>query len=308
MTKSDQQNSKKDTEKLEQQIWQDPALMQALELFEKNDDFKDLKYHDSSTALEERSNKQKKWRFNYFAIAASVAFVSLLFFFQQPTTTSPTAILELVNHNSESKEKSVELSDGSRLSLNRHTITSYKELNDMRLVNLKKGEAYFDVAPDNQRPFQVTSRDLTITVLGTAFNLEVFDGGSILEVFHGKVKVFNRHLQQTMILTKGQKVMLNESGELQKTLFEYQTPLWQKGWMSVASLPMKQVISKFNLYSQLPILLGPGLSDLRVSGRFKTSEIEQSLELITTMHDLTMTKYNDSIVLERAYVAPVIRP
>jgi ferric-dicitrate binding protein FerR (iron transport regulator) len=70
----------------------------------------------------------------------------------------------------------VKLTDGTEVRLNvdsRLVLPNGEFSEDRRQVRLE-GEAYFDVARDTSRPFQVRAGDASIRVLGTAFNVEAY--------------------------------------------------------------------------------------------------------------------------------------
>jgi len=81
------------------------------------------------------------------------------------------------------------LTDGTKVVLNKHASLSYFS-KDVRNVILD-GEAYFEVTkqPDTNAPFQVKTDDLTVTVLGTAFNVNNEFGQTSVYLDEGKVRL-----------------------------------------------------------------------------------------------------------------------
>jgi ferric-dicitrate binding protein FerR (iron transport regulator) len=80
------------------------------------------------------------------------------------------------------------LADGTRVTLNRHSTLSY---NDRREAELG-GEAYFEVAKGpSGEPFTVRSGQLTVTVMGTEFNLRAHkeEDSSTLSLYEGRVQL-----------------------------------------------------------------------------------------------------------------------
>lgn len=85
--------------------------------------------------------------------------------------TTPQNILRTADNG----EFLITLEDGTTVHLNYNTTLRYPEhfAAEERMVYLE-GEAYFEVAPDAQRPFKVMTRDVTIRQYGTSFNVNTF--------------------------------------------------------------------------------------------------------------------------------------
>jgi len=83
---------------------------------------------------------------------------------------------ELISKQNPLGQKSqIQLPDGSKVWLNADSKIAYQETfaDSVRAVTLE-GEAFFEVVHDRGRPFTVTSGSLSVTVLGTAFNVSGF--------------------------------------------------------------------------------------------------------------------------------------
>ena len=83
------------------------------------------------------------------------------------------------------------LSDGTQIRLNSSSKLSFPEKfsDDVREVYLE-GEAFFDVARDEEKPFFIKTGDLTTRVLGTSFNIKAYPDEAIaVTVATGKVQV-----------------------------------------------------------------------------------------------------------------------
>lgn len=83
--------------------------------------------------------------------------------------------------------KNISLADGTRVTLGPDSAIKTRSEAKIRRVELLAGMAYFDVAPDPQRPFQVASDALTATALGTAFDVSNDAGFVTVSVDHGTV-------------------------------------------------------------------------------------------------------------------------
>ena len=89
------------------------------------------------------------------------------------------------------------LADNSTVTQFRNTIISFPTTfdNKIRAVNLIKGEAYFDVAHNPEKPFVVTVNELQVKVLGTAFDIRNNEASNTIEiqVVRGSVLIYNEY-------------------------------------------------------------------------------------------------------------------
>ncbi len=112
------------------------------------------------------------------------------------------------------------LSDGTKVHLNSDTELVYPDKfgNENRLVKLK-GEAFFDVAHNADKPFIVENNTQTITVLGTKFNLNCYDNQSFVKttLVEGSVKINSKLNSKSLILSPNEHSSLAVDGsELDK--------------------------------------------------------------------------------------------
>jgi len=160
-------------------------------------------------------------RMNRMNYALRIAAVALLIL-----AVGIPAIYYTSNHSSESGllEYSspegiltVDLPDGSRVFLNEGATLQYDgAMEEQREVTLK-GEGYFDVTADNDRPFLVNAGKVTVTVLGTSFNVRQTDNTPV-EVFveSGSVRLEMKDEKQSITLGPGQLGEASESLKVSK--------------------------------------------------------------------------------------------
>jgi transmembrane sensor len=100
------------------------------------------------------------------------------------------------------------LTDGSEVSVQPHSSLSIAGDFNRRERRMKlRGEAYFKVSPDKNRPFVVEIQDLEVKVVGTAFNVNNFTDGKyvVVTVTEGSVLLTTRG--QSLLLEKGQEAV-----------------------------------------------------------------------------------------------------
>lgn len=157
-------------------------------------------HQDRSKSLESLSKLQSKMAasdarpkakvrqlqpFNWLSVAASLLILVTCFWGYFAFTGDGKEMI--VDSGNEQKE--LFLADGTKVILNAHSTLKYFEKN-VRNVQLN-GEAYFEVTkkPQTKANFQVMTEDLTITVLGTEFNVNSKNGQTSVYLDEGKVKL-----------------------------------------------------------------------------------------------------------------------
>lgn len=181
-------------------------------------------------------------------------------------------------------KSSISLEDGSKVHLNSGSKITYpknfpKGIREIKMV----GEAFFEVAKDSLRPFQVTSDYLTTTALGTSFNIRAFPNQPIaVSLLTGKVRV--EDLNNT-----SNKVILNPGEDLKSDL---EKDIWNKGnfnqeeilaWMNkiliFKNTPFKEAITQLeNWYGVQFQVKGEIPKELKVSGKFYDESLQNILE------------------------------
>lgn len=89
------------------------------------------------------------------------------------------------------EQRVIRLDDGSRVSLNSDTRLEIKFSRDQRWVSLSRGEAYFEVAHNPNRPFVVSAGRHDVTAVGTTFLVRYDADITAVTLVEGKVIVSN---------------------------------------------------------------------------------------------------------------------
>lgn len=104
------------------------------------------------------------------------------------------------------------LADGTRIWINSETklITPSVFATNERVVKLS-GEAFFEVAKDQKRPFRVEVNGQQIEVLGTSFNVRAYDSSNEIETTLETGQIQLRIGSQTTLLKPGEQSVFNKS-------------------------------------------------------------------------------------------------
>lgn len=102
----------------------------------------------------------------------------------------------------------ITLADGTKVWLNASTTLKYpSQFSDQAREVYITGEGYFEVMPDANKPFKVSSRGQDVEVIGTAFNVSAYEGEPEVKttLVEGTVKIVNSESGTTNRLHPGEQ-------------------------------------------------------------------------------------------------------
>lgn len=165
---------------------------------------KNLEWTKLYASINRPKTSTGKWTIGY-KIAASILLiigVGTIGYLFKPTPLQ----LPAWNVKQTSNEvANLNLPDGSAVTVNRNSVIEWpnKPTSNVREVRLK-GEAFFDVSHNPEKPFVVSTDEVKIKVLGTVFNVMNSASGSVeTEVIRGKVMMYTSSKQ--IIIDGGMK-------------------------------------------------------------------------------------------------------
>jgi len=151
------------------------------------------------------------------------------------------------------QKANIALKDGSIVRLNAESSITFPESfsADKREVILK-GEAFFEVKEDKNRPFLVSAYDVQTTVLGTSFNIQAYDAASVsVALVTGSVKVNastgdSTLKEATVVLSPGEQAVYdNASSTINIDIFdEKKWTAWKDGIIYFADADYRQVFER----------------------------------------------------------------
>ncbi|MBD0777375.1 FecR domain-containing protein [Maribacter sp. ANRC-HE7] len=166
--------------------FQDFAISHSTESVFKTDDNKKRIKEDVFGNIEDHISK-KASRGGWIRIAASIAILIGLGTFFYNTGFSNAIV---ITNNSETF-KITKLEDGSQITLNAYSSLRFDNNHKgVRLAELD-GEAFFEIARDEQKPFIIKTGSISTKVLGTSFNIKETDSVIDVTVATGLVQVSN---------------------------------------------------------------------------------------------------------------------
>lgn len=229
----------------------------------------------------------------WYATAAMLLLTVGLFLLGPINQPTPEAMNYLTGIG---EQKKVLLEDGTRLHVNADSHMSVTLMDNSRHVSLDKGEVFFEVAPDSKRPFEISHGDLSIRVLGTAFNVDLTKERTLVAVEHGRVAV--RVAGTTTELTAGEAVrVINNEIETLRGLTQAHVAGWRQGWREAKNEPLHSVVAHLQRFSHKTIELKGVEKQLVFSGRYKQTDTEATLNLLCELFDLQLEIENNTLII-----------
>jgi len=182
------------------------------------------------------------------------------------------------------------LPDGSVLHLAADSAVGLEFGDGRRQVELRRGEAFFEVRPGLPAPFTVTAGDARIRVVGTRFNVGRFGDDAEVTVTEGVVEVAAG--PATVRLTAGQQVAA-ENGTLSAigTVDPADAAAWMQGRLVFHRRPLDRVVAALQRQGPGRILLsGDRLAGMRVSGTFPAGDSDRALAALSASLGLDLTE------------------
>ncbi|WP_373494383.1 FecR family protein [Aquiflexum sp.] len=179
------------------------------------------------------------------AVALLISFTLLIFY----TFQKPESVKLLSRTTNERQKAMVTLTDGTQVYLNSLSEIRFPEkfTAESRTVELD-GEAFFEVVPDQDRPFSVISNGVITKVLGTSFNLNASsDKDVVVAVRTGKVEVSDMaNLSQNVVLLPNQKatfVLDSKKLQVEEADLDYYLS-WRNKTITFEMNPLDEVLDR----------------------------------------------------------------
>jgi ferric-dicitrate binding protein FerR (iron transport regulator) len=184
--------------------------------------------------------------------------------------------------------------------LNKNSSISYssKFTGSQRKVELR-GEAFFTVRTDKKRPFVIHVNDITVTVVGTSFNVKSIGSSTQVVVETGVVRVTKNN--KTVELRRGEKLETRQADtamikkEVTDQLHKYyrtkefvcdRTPLWK----------LVEVLNE--AYDANITIENDKLNSLLLTTTFYNESLDKILSIIEQTFQISVVRTNDQIILQ----------
>ncbi|AWW30883.1 hypothetical protein DN752_12515 [Echinicola strongylocentroti] len=244
---------------------------------------------DSSSLIAKYDEEYQKKTAHQWKRVAAILLVCLLLsilanvFQSRQTPPVEQMVVYMENSTPRGQKSTVNLSDGSTVSLNSNSKITYEKGfgKDIREIYLE-GEAYFDVAHDEDRPFVVHTGNTATMALGTSFNVQNYKG-ELLEIalVQGKVVVSDSTAGEKVYLKSGDGVKVDKESQ-EMSLFRFDpevTVAWLSKKIIFDKTPVREMVRTLENWYGVDVRIEKQPStNLLVSGVFHDETLENILQ------------------------------
>jgi transmembrane sensor len=192
------------------------------------------------------------------------------------------------------------LPDGSVVTLNKHSSLVYaKDFNETKRDVLLKGEAFFNVAPNKQKPFEIKVGEVNVHVVGTSFNVkeELSQTEVIVETGIVKVSVADEFVkllpkEKVVVRKNNKKLDVTKSEDL---LYNY----YRTKTFECNNTPLYELVVALNkTYDTQIVIANENTKRLRMTTTFRDMPLNDILKVITETFNLSIEQHEGKITLK----------
>ena len=194
------------------------------------------------------------------------------------------------------------LPDSTKLVLNAHSSVRYADWKpgQAREVWLD-GEGYFDVRPDKASIFRVHTKDLTVEVLGTTFDIRNRRGKTEVVLETGRIRVrFPAGAHDDLVMTPGDKIIYDSAKmEMAHTVtIPRNYTSWKDRRLTEARVGDILLYLEDN-YHKTFILEDPNFAGKKIGGVILLDDLNDALFALSTVLDATIIQRQDTIIFKK---------
>lgn len=218
--------------------------------------------------------RDRRWRWGGLAALASLVLVLLVGL----SAPDNSVIYSTAGHQIASGL----LDDGSLLFLNARSEVLIDLQDHRRLLALEQGEAFFEVAHDEKRPFVVKTKDGRVEAVGTAFNVRLRNDDTVVTVIEGAVQV-EPVTGSPVLVRKDEQFMFSRHGARMAGVEQGDAAAgaWRKHVLVFDNTPFSEAVERFSRYLLADIRIhDPRLAKMSVSGSFDPLDVTSLVQVL----------------------------
>jgi transmembrane sensor len=177
------------------------------------------------------------------------------------------------------EQRSVLLADGSRVTLNTATKVEIVLRGKRRVARLLEGEALFEVAHDESRPFEVATENATFKDVGSQFDVDRRPDRTTITVVEGRVQAASSGQPGSVgstMLSAADQLVIGPAGatELKHDVDVKAALAWMQHRLVFERRSLGEVAAEFNRYNPDKIRIESAeLGDQAITGMFQSNGV-----------------------------------
>ncbi len=270
--------------------------------------FKSRANFNETTAVETIESKKHFTKRSFFVVSSRIAAIIVVVFglyllidrgnqVENYSYTAATALLD----------SPFVLPDGSNVTMNEGAEINYREYfsSDIRTIDFK-GEAFFDVAHNPDKPMIIAAGNVRVKVLGTSFNLCncVHSNEITVHLETGKVLFYSvdendGSILEQIILLPGQKGVYNKTtGSITKHQVNNSNHLaWKTGALEFVNAPLPEVIKVLERTYRINVKSEVSVEDYKLTARYNNETPHSIFESLQIIYGLDYEINGESVII-----------
>jgi transmembrane sensor len=199
--------------------------------------------------------------------------------------------------------RTVALPDGSRMILDTQSAVSAEIGRESRKLRLLKGRAFFEVKRDPSRPFSVEAGELSVSALGTRFDVRLDPGQVRVVLVEGRLAVGKRQSGAApLMMSAGDELLARDGESVVRARADLEQALsWQQGFATFEDDTLSAAAAELNRYStERLVVRDPAVAALRVTGMFRTGDPERFARALAQVHPVASRRRGKDIEIVAA--------
>ena len=234
-------------------------------------------------------------------VVGVIAFISFMLITNTKKDQTDKMELAVFKTSAGNEVRTDTMPDGSTITINKNSSISYTSaFNTINREVQLSGESYFDIVPDNTKPFIITVDDLKIKVVGTSFNVRKIPSDKTIEVqvVKGIVKMYTKEKEITVI--KGQTGIYTRHDhalKLKNTL-DVNSIGYATKTFSFTDISLTEVCDYLEKAFNVTIKLdAEKFAECRLTAQFKDKTLTYILDVINATLNTTYTQNSNTIYI-----------
>ena len=198
------------------------------------------------------------------------------------------------------------LDDGTSVVLDTASVVQIKYVRGERRVIVRRGNAAFQVAANDPRPFVVKAQDLKFDAVGANFSVGVENGATVaVNVADGRVKAARRTpgggWETCYLGRSGQLVIADDIPMTPRKVSDAQMArelAWRRGVLMFDGERLAEAVQELNRYSRVPIVIeDPALAQRTFVGAFEVGDARAFADAAASAFDARVVEEDGALRL-----------